>query len=208
MVGSVRARQPIDAFPDLRAPVCELFRRDQVLFVPGPSADDPAAVLDLCRDYRLGHRQRPCVVHGRAELCRSQVHVPVGGAVDDEPDSPAHLKRCYANAATHACIERLRRDLGATQHDKGVNRFKRNPLTALRRRHEQGSPTVLHARTVVPHVDSVQVAHRKTTLSMYRFTLRGALERSGRQWCRSWHSVHRASLGASGNSNVSSCVLI
>ena len=89
-------------------------------------------------------------------------------------------------------------------HDKRVDRFKRNPLTALRRGHHQGPPAMSHASAVIPHVDGAQVAHRKTTFSMYRFTLRGALDSSGRQWCKSWHSLHRASLGASGNSTVSS----
>ena len=151
-----------------------------------------------------GHRQRARVVHRHVKLRGAQVHIPAGGAADDEPNSPAHPERGYANAATHTRIEGLRRDLRAPQHDKCVNRFKRNPLTALGRRHHQGAPAMPHAGTMIPHIDGAQIAHRKTMLSMYRFTLRGALDSSGRQWCRSWHSLHRASLGASGNSNLSS----
>ena len=68
------------------------------------------------------------------------MHVAAGRAVDDEPDTPAHVERDHANAAAHARIERLRGDLRPAEHDDSIDSFERNPLAALRRRHQQRPP--------------------------------------------------------------------
>ena len=94
------------------------------------------------------------------------MHVASGGAVHNEAKRPAHLECRHANAATHTRIERLRRDLRAAKHHKSVDCFKRNPLTAFGRGHEQGAAAMLDAGSVISHVDGVQVAHWNTTFSM------------------------------------------
>ena len=106
---------------------------------------------------------------------------PLVAPLTTKPDGPAHLERGHANAAAHARVERLRGDLRAAQHNQSVNGFERNPLTALRRRHQQRPTAMLHAGTMIPDVNGAQVAHPNTTLAMYRFTLRGVLVSSGRQ---------------------------
>ena len=106
---------------------------------------------------------------------------PLVAPGDDEPDGPAHLERGHANASAHARVERLRGDLRATQQNQRVNRFERNPLTSLRRRHQQRPPAMLHAGAMIPNVHRAQVAHPNTMVAMYRSTLRGALVSSGRQ---------------------------
>ena len=89
------------------------------------------------------------------------------------------LERC--NPTSRKTLDRTAVRRFAPQHDKSVNGFKRNPLTALRRRHEQGAPAMLHAGSMIPNVDRAQEAHSNTVLARYRFTLRGALVSSGRQ---------------------------
>ena len=84
----------------------------------------------------------------------------------NEPDGTAHLERGNANAAPHAGVERLCRDLSAAQKDYCVNRLKRDSLTTLRQAHQQRAPAVLHAGAVIPNVHGAQIAHSNTTLAM------------------------------------------
>jgi hypothetical protein len=99
----------------------------------------------------------------------------------NESNRAAHTQGGYANAAPDARLQSLGSDLPATQHDDGVDGFKRNTLVSFGRRYQQRPTAMLHVRPMVTDVYSIQVAHSNTTVFTYLLTLCGALVTLGRQ---------------------------
>ena len=163
MVGGLRIGQTWDPVQNLLRASGKLIRGAGILLVARPAIDNFPAVLQLRRDDRLGQGEGMGVVHDGAILCCSQVYVAAGGAPYNEPNRAAHTQGGYANAAPDARLQSLGSDLPATQHDDGVDGFKRNTLISFGRRYQQRPTAMLHVRPMVTDVYGIQVAHSNTT---------------------------------------------
>ena len=205
VVARRRVHQSRDSLPNLLAALGEALASLRVLLVTRPATNDPAAVLQFCRDNRPRQLERTRFVSHRLEESRAKVDVAVGRSVHVETDGTAPAQGGDAYAPAYTCIQCLHGDLCPAQYDYGVDRLERDASVPFGRRNHQRTAPVLDPSAVVANVQGAQIAHPNTTLDRYRRTLCVELASSGKQWCKSWHSLHRSSFTAAGNSPVRSC---